>query len=96
MDNKSKNKSRVLIGEVRTHLGRDYVVMRTRRGEVVVGGGVDGGGVVALETRSSATVAGWPRVGRVRLSYLASGGYAWAPWLGRPPVAWLRRPPVAF
>jgi hypothetical protein len=60
---------------------------------VVIGWVTESGRVYAREARALATVAQWPRVGRVRLS-LASvagprpevNGYLYAQWKGRLPL----------
>jgi len=64
---------RIKIGDIRRAHGRDYVVMFRERGRggeartmVLVGERV-GNLIQERETRSRATIAGWPLVGRLRL-----------------------------
>lgn len=79
---------RVMRGDVRTS-GRDYVVVRTKRergGVVVVLGVLNRQGVVhEVETRPMSVVSGWPKKGRVRVSFRPAGGYWIAPWIGLTP-----------
>lgn len=85
--------ARVLRGDVRTYAGQDWVVIRTERGgrgearTMVVIGQEDRDGVLReREARTLATVASWPKKGRVRVSFRPSGGYYYAPWIGARPV----------
>lgn len=87
--------TRVLRGDVRRAHGRDWIVLRTERGRrgeartmVVVGSAcpTDEGVAGARETRALATVATWPRVGRVRVSLRDGGDYYFAPRSGALPV----------
>lgn len=81
--------TRVLRGDVRCAYGRDWIVLRTERGRrgeartmVVVGTTTADGIVYERETRDLATVATWPRKGRMRVSARDRGGYYAAPWRG--------------
>ncbi len=52
---------------------------------VVVGWANEYGVVCERETRTLATVSGWPKCGRVRLSIRDAGGHYAAPWIGMYP-----------
>ena len=85
--------TKVLRGDVRQSPHGDWIILRTMRGYageartmVVIGRETDDGVAYAFETRTYATVAAWPRIGRMRVSRRDDGGHYVAPWYGALPT----------